>query len=55
MSYTAIRRTSHRGGGSLQWDVAIGPDWSVTGSAGMLQELNYIASRYRNISQGNWS
>jgi hypothetical protein len=35
---------------ALGVDVAIGPDWSVTGSAGMLQELNYIASRYRNIS-----
>ena len=35
---------------ALGVDVAVGPDWSVTGSSGMLQELNYIATRYRDIS-----
>jgi len=28
---------------------AIAPDWSPTGSAGMLQEMNYAASRYAEI------
>jgi cytosine/adenosine deaminase-related metal-dependent hydrolase len=30
--------------------VAIGPDWSPTGSAGMLQELNYIAARHSEFT-----
>jgi hypothetical protein len=29
--------------------IAIGPDWSPTGSAGMLQELNYAATRYGEV------
>jgi 5-methylthioadenosine/S-adenosylhomocysteine deaminase len=28
---------------------AIAPDWSPTGSAGMLQEMNYAASRYAEV------
>jgi 5-methylthioadenosine/S-adenosylhomocysteine deaminase len=31
-------------------EVAIGPDWSPTGNAGMLQTLNYIATRYKDIT-----
>jgi hypothetical protein len=30
--------------------IAIAPDWSPTGSAGMLQELNYAASKYSYIN-----
>ncbi|QOZ55456.1 amidohydrolase family protein [Bradyrhizobium sp. CCBAU 53338] len=30
--------------------IAIAPDWSPSGSAGMLQEIGYIARRYRAIS-----
>jgi 5-methylthioadenosine/S-adenosylhomocysteine deaminase len=30
--------------------VAIAPDWSPTGSAGMLQEIGYASRRYRNIN-----
>jgi hypothetical protein len=30
--------------------VAIGPDWSPTGSSGMLQELNYIGSRHSELT-----
>jgi 5-methylthioadenosine/S-adenosylhomocysteine deaminase len=35
---------------ALGVDVAVGPDWSPTGNSGMLQELNYIATRYKDIS-----
>jgi hypothetical protein len=30
--------------------IAIGPDWSPTGSGGVLQELNYAAARYAGIT-----
>jgi 5-methylthioadenosine/S-adenosylhomocysteine deaminase len=30
--------------------VAIAPDWSPTGSAGMLQEMSYIAARYSEVT-----
>jgi 5-methylthioadenosine/S-adenosylhomocysteine deaminase len=30
--------------------VAIAPDWSPTGSAGMLQEIGYASRRYKNVS-----
>lgn len=30
--------------------IAIAPDWSPSGSAGMLQEIGYVARRYRAIS-----
>lgn len=30
--------------------VAIAPDWSPTGSAGMLQEMGYAGRRYKNVS-----
>jgi amidohydrolase family protein len=33
--------------------VAIAPDWSPSGSAGMLQEIGYVARRYPNIPSGD--
>jgi 5-methylthioadenosine/S-adenosylhomocysteine deaminase len=35
---------------ALGVQVAIGPDWSPTGSSGILQELNYIASRHSEFT-----
>src|SRR5260370_16132566 len=34
-------------------DIAIAPDWSPSGSAGMLQEIGYAARRYGLISSGD--
>src|SRR5262249_38052388 len=31
-------------------DIAIAPDWSASGSAGMLQEMGYAARRYPSVS-----
>ncbi len=33
-------------------DIAIAPDWSPSGSAGMLQEMGYAARRYGNFNSG---
>jgi 5-methylthioadenosine/S-adenosylhomocysteine deaminase len=33
-------------------DIAIAPDWSPTGSAGMLQEISYAARRYATVKSG---
>jgi 5-methylthioadenosine/S-adenosylhomocysteine deaminase len=33
--------------------VAIAPDWSPSGSAGMLQEMSYVARRYPSITSAN--
>jgi cytosine/adenosine deaminase-related metal-dependent hydrolase len=33
-------------------DIAIAPDWSPSGSAGMLQEIGYAARRYGSIGSG---
>ncbi|HEX4409064.1 MAG TPA: amidohydrolase family protein [Xanthobacteraceae bacterium] len=34
-------------------DLAIAPDWSPSGSAGMLQEMGYVARRYPSITSGD--
>src|SRR5262249_22505883 len=34
-------------------DIAIAPDWSPSGSAGMLQEMGYAARRYPSVSSGD--